>query len=195
MARANPHAKALIEAVREDPSSGESSTNGPLECEVTVLFNGPAHSYVSPQFYTETKPNTGKVVPTWNYSAVQVYGKATIYCDFKSPKTISYLQTQIEDLTKQSEAAQHRQKDADAHVWEVSDAPSPFIDLLKKSIIGIKIGIDRLEGKYKMSQEMGQGDRNGIINGFEGLETDLGSKMARTVEERGLLKDKQAGAR
>jgi predicted FMN-binding regulatory protein PaiB len=36
---------------------------------------------LTPKFYVETKPDTGKVVPTWNYSAVQVYGKATILFD------------------------------------------------------------------------------------------------------------------
>src|SRR5579862_3450840 len=86
MAKPNPHAKALIEAIlRDNPS------NGSLEEEVSVLFNGPVHAYVTPKFYTETKPDTGKVVPTWNYSAVQAYGKATILFDSRNESTGSYL--------------------------------------------------------------------------------------------------------
>jgi transcriptional regulator len=43
---------------------------------------------------------TGKVIPTWNYSTVQAYDKATFYFDIKNPDTISFLQKQVEDLTK-----------------------------------------------------------------------------------------------
>jgi transcriptional regulator len=64
LARANPQTKALIEAVtksREGKEEGEG-LNGVLEEEVMLLFNGPVHHYVTPKFYTETKPSTGKVV-------------------------------------------------------------------------------------------------------------------------------------
>ncbi len=64
MARANPHTKALLLAA--DTRSGG--------VPVTILFNGPVDHYITPKFYTETKPSTGKVVPTWNYSAVQATG-------------------------------------------------------------------------------------------------------------------------
>jgi predicted FMN-binding regulatory protein PaiB len=86
-AKANPHCQAIVEDVQT-----RGPSNGSLEQEVCVLFNGPIHSYVTPKFYVETKPKTGKVVPTWNYSAVQAYGKATFYFDTKNPDTISFLQ-------------------------------------------------------------------------------------------------------
>jgi transcriptional regulator len=79
--------------------------------------------------------------------------------------------------------------------WEVTDAPSTFIELLKKSITGIEINFDRLEGKFKMNQEMGKGDREGVVHGFEALGTEDGHKMARTVEERGAMKDARASER
>jgi len=190
MAKQNPHSKALIEAVQE-----LSTTNGCLEQEVSVLFNGPAHSYVTPKFYVETKPATGKVVPTWNYSAVQVYGKAKIFFDSHNEDTGLFLQKQITDLTKQSEETiLHSNGEQNSSVWEVSDAPTNFVELLKKNIIGIEINIERLEGKFKMSQEMGKGDREGVVKGFEALKTENGLKMARTVEERGALKEAKASA-
>src|ERR1700754_3210050 len=58
LAKPNPHSKAMTEAVR-----CISPSNGRLSEEVSVIFNGPAHHYVTPKFYTETKPSTGKVVP------------------------------------------------------------------------------------------------------------------------------------
>jgi transcriptional regulator len=105
-----------------------------------------------PKFYTETKPETGKVVPTWNYSSVQVYGKATILFDSHNEDTGSFPQQKISDLTKHSEETiMHHTSGGNLSAWEVSDAPSRFIEILNKNIIRIEINIKRLEGKFKMS--------------------------------------------
>ena len=189
LAKANPHSKALKEAVER--ASGGTSSNGRIDEEVSVVFNGPAHAYLTPKFYTETKPDTGKVVPTWNYSAVQAYGRATIFFDSHADETGAFLGKQIADLTNHAEGSimGYTGTDGRPAPWEVSDAPSAYVEILKKSIIGIEITIDRLEGKYKMSQEMSVGDREGVIEGFESLETDNGRLMAKTVKERGAMKD------
>lgn len=190
MAKQNPHSKALIEAVRQ-----LSQTNGYLEQEVSVIFNGPAHSYVTPKFYVETKPATGKVVPTWNYSAVQVYGKAKILFDTQNEDTGLYLQKQVTDLSKQSEQTMMQARgEQNGRAWEVSDAPASYVELLKKNIIGIEIDIERIEGKNKMSQEMGKGDREGVVKGFESLKTENGFIIARKVEQRGEMKDAKTSA-
>jgi transcriptional regulator len=191
MAKANPHTKSIIEAVQRRAVAGESST---LEQEVSVMFTASAHSYVTPQYYTETKPATGKVVPTWNYVAVQVYGRLKVYWDTHSSETNSFLQNAVEDLTKHAEHnMKHQIKGKGA--WEVSDAPDNYVTLLKKNIIGVEIEITRLEGKWKMSQEMGVGDREGVVKGFEAVGTDEGREMARMVEERGKMKGDAAAER
>jgi len=188
LAKQNPHSKALVEAVQQRHPS-----NGFLEQEVSVIFNGPAQSYITPQFYVETKPTTGKVVPTWNYSAVQVYGKAKVMFDTRNEETGAFLQNQISDLTRHSEEhIMHYTGGQNGSAWQVSDAPSNYVELLKKSIIGIEIEIERLEGKYKMSQERPIRDREGIVKGFQDLGTDSALMMAKTVEERGAMKDAKA---
>lgn len=203
MARANPHSKALVEAV-QGRADGEGEKKNFIEQEVSVLFNGPAHHYVTPKFYSETKPATGKVVPTWNYSAVQIYGRARIYHDTSNPATGSYLQNQVEALTRHTEASIMGYNvdggepglGKGSRAWAVGDAPKPFVEVLKKAIIGVEIEIDRLEGKYKMSQEMSEGDRKGVADGFRSLGNEVGEKMAQTVEERGAKKEearRQAG--
>jgi transcriptional regulator len=63
------------------------------------------------------------------------------------------------------------------------------VGLLKKAIIGIEIEITGLAGKFKMSQELAGGDRQGVIEGFRKLGTEEGDAMASTVKERGELKD------
>jgi transcriptional regulator len=183
LAKPNPHSKAMTEAVLDT-----STTNGNLQSEVSVVFNGPVQHYVTPKFYTETKPSTGKVVPTWNYSAVQVYGTATIFFDSKNPATGDFLQHQINDLSSHAETTIMGYTGFDGHKkpWGVADAPTPFIELMKKNILGIEIEISKLEGKWKMSQELRQGDRDGVIEGFNALETDTARKVALTVQEKGV---------
>lgn len=185
MARANPHSKALIEHL----SATANVENSPpkLERDVLVLFNHPVHHYVSPKFYRETKPATGKVVPTWNYAAVQVYGKLTAYFDTKSDYTDEFLSKQIKQLSLsgETEIMKHEQP------WGVEDAPESYIELLKKAIIGIEIEITSIGGKWKMSQEMSKGDREGVIEGFCALNTDVGRMISGIVEERGELSDRK----
>lgn len=187
LARANPQSKTMI-----DNLEAESKSNGSfLEEEVLVLFTTTAHHYITPKFYTETKPDTGKVVPTWNYAAAQAYGKARIYFDSKSPDTGAFLSQQIHDLTQHAETSimGYDGKESRAGAWKVADAPEKYIELLQKAIIGIEIKLDRLEGKFKMSQESTHGDREGVVKGFDALGSEVGEKMAELVKERGEMKD------
>lgn len=187
MARANPQVKALIEAA----TAAGSNT---LQEDVMILFNGPVHHYVTPKFYVDTKPSTGKVVPTWDYSAVQVYGTATIHFDTKALETDAYITKAIADLSQQSEEEifGYNGQNGAAKAWNVDEAPESYVSLLKKAIIGIEIEIKSIAGKFKMSQELAAGDRQGVINGFENLGSDEGNEIAKTVRERGELKDLQA---
>ncbi|KAJ4004782.1 hypothetical protein NW752_009551 [Fusarium irregulare] len=186
VARQNPQAKAMIEHCTSNPS-----LNNYLEDEVLVIFTKAAHHYVTPKFYTETKPATGKVVPTWNYAAAQIYGKAKIYFE-NNEETSSFLQKAVSDLTDHNETNTMGYTGGDRPTpWKVTDAPDKYIQLLKRNIIGIEIEVTKFEGKFKMSQEMGQGDRDGVVKGFEALGTEVGDEVAGMVKERGELKDKK----
>lgn len=187
LARANPQSKTMIDSLE-----GASRPSGScLEEEVLVLFTVSTHHYITPKFYTETKPESGKVVPTWNYAAAQAYGKAKIYFDSKSPEGSAFLSQQIHDLSQHAEASVmgYDGKEGRQGAWKVADAPEKYIKLLQKAIIGIEIKLERLEGKFKMSQESTHGDRDGVIKGFEALGSEIGTTMASLVEERGVLKD------
>jgi transcriptional regulator len=185
IARANPQSKAMIEALTNNPQ-----LNNIIEQDVLVIFNSPVQHYVTPKFYTETKPTTGKVAPTWNYAAAQVYGHAKIFFDTKSEETSQFLAKQLADLSYHSETKIMGYTGGDNPVdWKVSDAPDRYIDLLMKSIIGIEIEITSLEGKFKMSQEMSVGDREGVIEGFKTLGSETAQAMSRMVQHRGELKN------
>ena len=99
--------------------------------QVLVVFQGPL-SYVTPSFY-ETKKETGKVVPTWNYAMVQARGVASVHTDS------AWLSAQINELTDHQEAGR-------AHPWAVNDAPEQYIQSQLRGIIGIEIPITAIEG-------------------------------------------------
>lgn len=191
MARQNPQSKAMIEELTSGP---EPRNGGVLEQEVMVMFTAHNHHYITPKFYVETKPSTGKVVPTWNYAAAQAYGRAKVYFDSKAEETGAFLSTQIDDLTRNSEGGimGYTGTEGRPKRWDVTDAPENYVNILKKNIIGIEIEIERLEGKFKMSQEMPKGDRDGVENGLLGMESETAQGVGKIVKERGALKDAKA---
>lgn len=136
--------------------------------KVLVVFQGP-QNYITPSFY-ETKRESGKVVPTWNYAMVQARGIAKVNTD------AAWLTAQIEALTSRHESNR-------AIPWAVSDAPPAFIESQLKGIVGIEIGIEMIDGKWKVSQNRQEPDRKGVA---EGLATD-NPAMSALVRQYGNL--------
>jgi transcriptional regulator len=116
-----------------------------------ALFQGP-DAYVTPSWYA-TKRQTGEVVPTWNYVAVHAYGAIEFFDDAASLRTL------VTRLTERHEGVRE-------HPWAVADAPPPFIDAQLKGIVGFRLEIERLEGKWKMSQNRSAADRATVIAGL-----------------------------
>jgi transcriptional regulator len=134
---------------------------------VLVVFQG-VDAYVTPSWY-QTKRETGKVVPTWNYAMVQARGPARVVDD---PQ---WLRAQIEVLTGNQESAREKP-------WAVDDAPADFILSQIKGIIGIEIEIAEIHGKWKVSQNRPEADQRGVI---DGLEEKNDAAMAELVRRYG----------
>jgi hypothetical protein len=139
-----------------------------------LLFTSPIKSYVSPSFYTHTKPKSGEVVSTWFFSAVQVYGT------LKFHTSSTFLQSQVEDLTCHGE--QHLMGFPANQAWKVSDAPQAWREGQMKRIIGVEVAVTRMEGKGKFGQEVAAGDQMGCMRNFEAMGTDEGKEMAKQIE-------------
>ncbi|QFY61938.1 FMN-binding negative transcriptional regulator [Rhizobium grahamii] len=120
--------------------------------EVLAVFQG-ADAYITPSWY-QTKQETGKVVPTWNYAIVQARGKGRVIDD------PAWLLQQINALTAQQEEPRDRP-------WAVVDAPDDFIRAQIKGIIGVEIDIAAIEGKWKVSQNRPVADRQGVAAGLD----------------------------
>ncbi len=137
---------------------------------VLAIFQGPEH-YITPSWYRSTQEH-GKVVPTWNYVAVHVRGRATL---FEGRELMQHL----ERLTEQNEQAFEKR-------WSVDDPPEGYIEALSKAIVGIEISIDTIEGKWKASQNRSESDRRGVIVGLSDIGSPASVEMAEIVKERGL---------
>lgn len=97
-----------------------------------AIFQGP-HAYISPTWY-----EAENVVPTWNYVAVHATGKLHIIDD---EKTLSDLVGRMTDFYERSMPKP----------WTF-DGSTTFAKRLLSQIIGFRIEIETLEGKWKMSQ-------------------------------------------
>ncbi|WP_304640708.1 FMN-binding negative transcriptional regulator [Pseudomonas sp.] len=122
---------------------------------VLAVFQGP-DAYISPSWY-ETKAETGRVVPTWNYLAVHAEGSARIIED------PIWLKHHLSRLTDQHESGM-------SVPWSVDDAPSDFTERLVQAIVGVEIKIDSLTGKLKASQNQPERNRAGVKAGLEARE-------------------------
>lgn len=221
IARANPQYKSMVASLQQAPSPADTDapsstsaslvkylfgssapvtpqrkTSDPLELEedVLVLFNLPSHSYLTPKFYISTKPSTGRVVPTWDYAAVQVYGRLRLH-HANTDETSAFLQKQVEDLTNQRECAHSEASGSSAAPWRVDESPVDYVEALKRGIAGLEIRIERIEGRFKLSQEATDGDWRGVVEGFRALGTHDGNVLADLIEERGKHRDKvESGA-
>jgi transcriptional regulator len=133
-----------------------------------VMFSGTDH-YITPGWYG-SKREHGKVVPTWNYAAVHASGTARLIAD--APALLRHLH----ELTDFHEAGREEP-------WSVADAPSEYIEGMMKAIVGIEITVERLEGKWKASQNRPAADQLGVIAGLEALGSHESREMARLVRE------------
>ncbi len=143
--------------------------------EALVVFQGAA-TYITPSWYA-TKAETGKVVPTWNYAIVQAHGSLTVRDD------ADWLRRQVEALTRSQEEPRPAP-------WRVSDAPESYVDAMLRGIVGVEIAITRIGGKWKVSQNRPEADRDGVIAGLRAEGSAAGEAMAGLVEATGRTRER-----
>jgi transcriptional regulator len=138
------------------------------EIDSLAIFSGPQH-YISPNWYAG-KEEHGKEVPTWNYAVVHAYGPLKVIEDEQ------WLLAFVSHLTDVHEAA------TSPAPWKVTDAPHDYIQAMLKAIVGIELPIRRLEGKWKVSQNKTEKDREGVVEGLTKLDTPESLRMKDLVK-------------
>ncbi len=136
--------------------------------DVLLIFHGP-DGYISPNWYPTTH-ETGREVPTWNYAVVHVHGRLRVIDD------AAWLRGLLQTLTEHHEADQRQP-------WKMTDAPEDHIEKSLHAIVGLEVAIERIEGKFKLSQNHPARNRAGVIAGLNKRNGDgdaeLGALMAR----------------
>ena len=136
------------------------------DVDALAIFQGPS-AYISPSWYP-TKNETGRVVPTYNYVVVHAHGPLETYTD------PARLEQHLRTLTDHHEAAF-------PIPWKIENAPADYFQALLKSIVGIEIPIQRLEGKWKVNQNRTPAERTGAIAGLRAMGCPV---MADLISER-----------
>jgi transcriptional regulator len=128
--------------------------------EVLLIFQGP-DGYISPNWYP-SKHETGREVPTWNYAVVHVHGRLQVIDDAVWTRAL------LDALTDHHEASQ-------PSPWRVADAPA---------IVGIAVTIERIEGKFKLSQNHPARNQSGVVDGLRRRDADGDVELAQLMVEK-----------
>ncbi|HEY2857876.1 MAG TPA: FMN-binding negative transcriptional regulator [Terracidiphilus sp.] len=128
--------------------------------ETLIVFPGP-HSYVSPSLYVEDLS-----VPTWNYIAIHAYGTLELIEDEASKSRL------VEELVSQHEPAYLPRWDA---------MPDGFRRTMLAGIMGFRIPIARIEGKFKISQNRAEPERRNVRDAHA-AGTDDQRELARWMD-------------
>jgi transcriptional regulator len=131
--------------------------------EVLVIFQGP-HTYISPSWY-----EVELSVPTWNYAVVHVYGLPRLIED--QEELYNLLKTLIQTHEANFEKP-----------WPFQ-LPDDYLQKMMRRIVGFEIEITRLEGKFKLSQNRTETERENVIAALqESSDTLAVAELMRSVE-------------
>jgi transcriptional regulator len=112
--------------------------------ESLAIFTG-AHAYISPTLYEQHQS-----VPTWNYIAVHAYGFPKILTFDDKPELMDEM---INDMVDTYEASYKSR-------WQ--SLADRYREGMMNDIVGFEMTVNRLEGKYKLSQNKSQTDRQNV---------------------------------
>jgi transcriptional regulator len=138
-----PHGTLVGHMARANPQWREADGQTAL-----AIFSGP-HAYISPTWY-----EAEQVVPTWNYTAVHAYGRVQIIEDEDALLEIVQKMVRVyeQDMPQP---------------WSI-DSSSTFAERMLGQIIGCRIEIEKIEGKWKLNQNHPVERRRKVIEVLRG---------------------------
>ncbi len=137
-----PHGALVGHMARANPHWKELAARPAL-----AVFSGP-HAYISPRWY-----EAENVVPTWNYVAVHATGRAVL---------VEEKDELLEIVRRSAEVFEA----GEPQPW-VLDSSGPFVDRLLAQIVGFRIEIDTLEGKWKLNQNHSAKRRAKVVRALD----------------------------
>ena len=143
---------------------------------VMVIFKA-LDGYISPNWYP-SKHETHEQVPTWNYQVVHAHGRIQIRDDEKFVRGV------VGRLTRTHEARASTLTSAlpnnDFAPWKMTDAPPDYLQKMLGAIVGLEIEVQRLEGKFKLSQNKQAADREALAQTLASTgQADMAAQMQK----------------
>jgi transcriptional regulator len=138
--------------------------------DVMAIFTGP-HAYISSSWYDHEN------VPTWNYQAVHVSGKAKI---IEGEELMDSLRMLTSKYEKNS-----------VHPVSVDTMSKEFLETEIRQIVGIKIDVDRMEASYKLSQNRDEKNHATIISELEKRKDENSTAIAAQMIKYGCRKKQE----
>lgn len=130
--------------------------------DILVIFNGP-HAYISSSWYEHEN------VPTWNYQAVHVYGKASLIEGIALEQDLTSLLEKYESFRE------------NPVLW---DKLSPeLLQQEMKGIKGFKIKVEEVQAAYKLSQNRNASDYANIIKELYKEENPHADELAEAMKK------------
>lgn len=135
------------------------------ERETLAIFHGP-HAYISPRLY-----GSSESVPTWNYAAVHAYGRAHVFHEAEL----------LTDVLLET-IAQFDQ----AYAGQWRGLNENYRAKMLGNIVGFEIPVERVEAKFKLSQNRPKGDQARVIQALESSADSAVSGVAKLMKDQGL---------
>jgi len=131
---------------------------------VLAIFQGP-HTYISPRWYEQ--PN----VPTWNYMTAHVYGKPRLIED--SDELFELLKRLVDRYEAHSGASP---------LYQLETQPPQVVQQMK-GVVGLEIKVERVEAKFKLSQNRNPADFANIIAELRQRDDALSQAVAEAMAQ------------
>lgn len=131
--------------------------------EVLAIFPGP-HAYVSAQWYDHVN------VPTWNYLAVHIYGKAVII--------------EGEELNNAMREMMKTYEKGFENPMRFDDMPADFRESEMRGVKGFKIVPEKIEAAFKLSQNRDEKNYHSVMNKLEDSSNAMDHQVAKEMKKR-----------
>jgi transcriptional regulator len=131
--------------------------------EVLVIFHGP-HHYISSSWY-----ETNQSVPTWNYIAVHVYGTVEIMTE--RDEILASLRQLVDKY------------EGPGSTYRIDASNEAFVQGLMDGIVAFRLKMNRIEGKWKLSQNHSRERQMRVIEALESIDTENAKSIAKQMRE------------
>lgn len=135
------------------------------ERETLAIFHGP-HAYISPSLY-----GSRESVPTWNYAVVHAYGHARVFHEAEL----------LTDVLLET-IGQFEQ----AYLDQWRGLNEKYRAKMLSEIVGFEIPVERVEAKFKLSQNLPRADQARVIQSLESSADSAASGVAKLMKDHGL---------